>query len=260
MTGRGSNNIRTSVELTSKLTFFMHPASLSIYQEQEDLILQSAAKCIEASSLLDFTMAAISSEAGLSMGSIYKHIQSKEDVLVALGYRSHIHFEKLARTVLALPLPITARIVAVQLVDAQHNSPYSFGSQLMALLGNEAILRRASPGWLEKYLTRDIAVERLFQQQLLEAANSGELNIEAANRELLVNEITTAIWSLCVGHTQVTRQRNVRTLVAETLRLETNSTIVRALQRLMNPYPWRTPLTDELLELASRMLTEHGLR
>jgi AcrR family transcriptional regulator len=232
----------------------------SIYQQQEDVILQAAAKCIEASSLLDFTMAAISSEAGLSMGSIYKHIQSKEDVLVALGTRSHIHFEKLARTVLALPLPIAARIVGVQLVDRKHTSPYSFGSQLITLLGNEAILRRASPGWLEKYIARDIAVENLFQQVLLEAAQAGELRIDAHDRERLLGEITTAIWSLCVGHTQVTRQRNARTLADDSLRLEPDSIIVRALQRLLNTYAWRAPVSDALLDQTCKSLAAHGLR
>ena len=66
----------------------MAPAPKHSPQEQEDLILEAAAQCIEETSLLDFTMSAISKKAGLSMGSIYKHIQSKEDVLVALGWRS----------------------------------------------------------------------------------------------------------------------------------------------------------------------------
>ncbi len=233
---------------------------LSIYQEQENLILQAAAKCIEASSLLDFTMAAISGEAGLSMGSIYKHIQSKEDVLVALGYRSHIHFEKLARAVLALPLPIAARIVAVQMVDRKHTSPYGFGPQLITLLGNEAILRRASPNWLEKYLARDVAIEELFREHLLEAANAGELGVDNGKRDALVHEITTAVWSLCVGHTQVTNARSVRTLTDSASRLEPESIVVRALQRLMNTYTWRAPLTDALLDQTCRTLSDHGLR
>jgi AcrR family transcriptional regulator len=237
----------------------MQPA-LSTYQEQENQILQAAAACIEASSLLDFTMAAISQEAGLSMGSIYKHIQSKEDVLVALGHRSHIHFEKLARSVLALPLPIGARIVAVQLVDRKHTSPYRFGPQLITLLGNEAILRRASPNWIEKYLARDAAIEDLFRQQLLEAANTGELVIDKGNQDALVHEITTAVWSLCVGHTQVTNARNARTLADATSRLEPESIVVRALQRLMNTYTWRTPLTDALLKQTCSTLAQQGLR
>jgi AcrR family transcriptional regulator len=232
----------------------------SIYQEQENLILQAAATCIEASSLLDFTMAAISHEAGLSMGSIYKHIQSKEDVLVALGHRSHIHFETLARAVLALPLPIAARIVAVQLVDRKRTSPYSFGPQLITLLGNEAILRRASPNWLEKYLARDAAIEELFRQQLLDAAQSGELRAGKGGRAALVHEITTAVWSLCVGHTQVTNARNARTFADAATRLEPDSIVVQALRRLMNTYDWRAPLTDTLIEQTCHTLAQHGLR
>lgn len=238
----------------------MNSPALSVYQEQQNHILQAAAECIEASSLLDFTMAAISAKAGLSMGSIYKHIQSKDDVLVALGYRSERHFEQLARRVMALPLPYSARVVALQLVESQHFYPYSFGAQLITLLGNEAILRRASPGWLEKYIACDIAVEGIFIQQLRESADRGELNTEGRDKDALLIEINTALWSLCVGHTQVMRQRNVRTLTVDTQRLEIHSPIVRALQRLTNTYPWRTSLTDELLEHTCRVLVEHNLR
>lgn len=237
----------------------MNSTALSIYQEQENHILQTAAECIEQSSLLDFTMAAISNKAGLSMGSIYKHIQRKEDVLVALGYRAQMHFEQLVHRIMELPLPYSARVIALQLVESQHLYPYSFGAQLITLLGNEAILRRASPGWLEKYIARDIAVERLFNQQLRESAESGELLIEG-DKETLLNEINTALWALCVGHTQVMRQRNVRTLAVDTPRLELDSPIVRTLQRLTNTYPWREPLTDELLEHTCRVLVDHNLR
>ncbi|MEY4642194.1 MAG: hypothetical protein RLZZ227_2188 [Pseudomonadota bacterium] len=232
----------------------------SASQQQEAQILQAAATCIEASSLLDFTMGALSREVGLSMGSIYKHIQSKEDVLVALGYYSRIHFEQLARRVLALPLPMAARLVAIQLVDIQHASPYSFGAQLTTLLGNEALLRRASAGWLERYIARDRAVEALFHQALSAAADSGELGIAGAAKAPMIDEITTAIWSLCVGHSQVTRQRNVRTFSEDLVRLNPDSIIVRTLQRLLNTYPWRHPVSAELIDETCRVLAAEGLR
>src|SRR5688572_23596273 len=198
-------------------------------QAQEDLILQAAVKCIEASSLLDFTMSAISAEAGLSMGSIYKHIQSKEDVLVALGYRAQLHFEQVARRVMALPLPIVARIVALQLVDVQHTYPYSFGSQLITLLGNEAILRRASPRWLEKYLAHDVNLELFFERLMLDAAERGELIVAPDARRAMVNEINTATWALCVGHVQVMLHRGARTLGPDEPQLADDSSVVRGL-------------------------------
>lgn len=237
------------------------PAPLqSSSQVQENLILQAAVKCIEASSLLDFTMSAISAEAGLSMGSIYKHIQSKEDVLVALGYRAQLHFEQVARKVMALPLPIVARIVALQLVDVQHTYPYSFGSQLITLLGNEAILRRASQRWLEKYLAHDVGLEQFFERLMLDAAEQGELLVAPEARQAMVNEINTTTWALCTGHVQVMRHRSARVLGPDELHPVYDSTVVRGLQRLLNAYPWQTPLTDELLDHVCQLLGEAGLR
>jgi AcrR family transcriptional regulator len=235
-------------------------ASHTTYHQQEEAILQAAARCIEGSSLLDFTMSAISKEVGLSMGSIYKHIQSKEDVLLALGHRSRLHFGALARKVVALPLPIAARLVAVQLVDAEHASPFSFGAELTTLLANEAILRRGSRGWLDKYVAADMAVEELFYEQLARAWDEGEIAGPAERKEMLVDAINTATWSLCIGYLQVVRQRGVRALATNTTRLEVDSTIVRALQRLLNTYEWRAPLTDEWIARTGEALEQIGLR
>jgi hypothetical protein len=153
-----------------------------------------------------------------------------------------------------------ARIVAVQLVEPQHSSPYSFGSQLINLLGNEAILRRASTGWVEKYLAHDAAVEDMFRQALVQATDLGELMVDADRKDGLINEIMLAVWSLCVGHTQVFRQRNVRAPVAQQLSLNRHAPVVHALQRLMNTYPWQAPLTNELLDHTCQILADEGLR
>ena len=240
------------------------PAPKFSCQEQENRILQAAAACIEASSLLDFTMSGISKAAGLSMGSIYKHIQSKEDVLVALGYHYQVHFMAVVKQIFALPLPAVARIPAVQLMDHSLVSPFGFAPQLETLLGNEAILKRASAGWLEKFITIDIAVEDLFREEVLRACRDGELQVDQAQQEAIAHELVTSMWSICVGHTQVQMQRNARHLLDQEVqpsgRLESDSVIVRSMTRMMNTYPWTTPLTETLLASTCRLLEQHGLR
>lgn len=237
----------------------MSPAPKFAYQEQVSLILDAAASCIEETSLLDFTMSAISKKAGISMGSIYKHMQSKEDVLVALGCESLHYFEGVTRKVLSLPLPVSARTLAIQLVDDKHSSPYTFGPELNTLLGNEAILRRASPGWLEKYIGISILIESLFREHVFTACDSGELICDST-KEGLADELVTCIWSICVGHTQVQMQRNIRNRNNRTECLQSDSTIVHGLQRLLNTYTWKTPLSDELIGETCRLLKERGLR
>lgn len=242
----------------------MSPAPKFSPQEQEALILEAAAKCIEATSLLDFTMSAISKEAGLSMGSIYKHIQSKEDVLVALGYQSQVHFKRLVQQVFELELPSVVRIIAVQFVDQNRVSPFSFGPQLETLLGNQVLLKRASPRWVEKFLQTDMSVEKLFLQQVSDACDRGELVVSPEKKTEVVHEIITSLWSICVGHTQVAMQRSAYNIIepveAEPIRRDSDSAIVRVLTRLMNTYDWQTPLSEELIVRACESLHEIGLR
>jgi hypothetical protein len=194
------------------------------------------------------------------MGSIYKHIQSKEDVLLALGYYSRVHFQTMAGKVMAMPLPIAARLVGVQLVDAEHASPWSFGAELTSLLANEAILRRASPGWLDKYIAADIALDEFFNAQIQKACDDGELHLDGEAGNTQVDELNRATWALCVGHMQVVRQRSVRVLTSGATRLESDSTVIRALQRLLNTYPLATPLTNELIAETCAALEAVGLR
>lgn len=242
----------------------MAPAPKFSAEEQEHLVLSSAAKCIEASSMLDFTMAAISKEAGLSMGTIYKHIQSKEDVLVALGYQSQLHFKAMVLQVFQLPLPVVAKIVGVQLVDTQRVSPYSFWPQLDTLLANPVILQRASRTWVEKFIQLDTEVESVFQHQIQHACETGELKLPKADWEPTVNEILTSVWSICVGHTQVTMQRGARQILEGELTIPTcrapDSTIIHSVQRLMNTYPWKPKLTESLIAKTCTLLEESGLR
>lgn len=242
----------------------MSPAPKHTLQEQEDLILEAAARCIEASSLLDFTMSAISKEAGLSMGSIYKHMQSKEDVLVALGWRSLKQMRESFETVLSLNMPAATRLLSVQLFCHEKVSLYSFGPHLEMLLGNEAILQRASQGWLEKMIKADISIEQMFQQKIIDAIEDGEFKVEIDDTAALAEEIVTGLWSIGVGHTQVMLHRSARNIIGRgvemTEKLETNGAIIRSTTRLINSYPWKQPVTEESIEHACQLMQAAGLR
>ncbi len=232
--------------------------------EQEALIFEAAIKCIENSSLLDFTMSSISKECGLSMGSIYKHIQSKEDVLVALATKM---FEKLFvtfQTVLALPLSGTERLLASQLIDFEKAGLNSFDSLLETLVSNEAVLQRASKGWLEKMIKADEALEKQFYQAINQECESQELMVNEQQKEEVIEEIQVSQWALNVGFNQVAMQRHARHLVGSGVPLPfplgPEDPIVKSSTRLLNSYPWKNPATTEGLHRACKLLEQHGLR
>lgn len=228
------------------------------------MILAAAAKCIASSSLLDFTMSAISKEAGLSMGSIYKHIQSKEDVLVALATKMYENTLCRFQQILSLPVPHAVRFIGLQMIDADKACLYCFDDYLEMLVANEAILQRASDRWVEKMIEVDIAIEKQCSAAFSSAIEAGELKVSDDKRKKMVEEIVVGCWSLHVGFIQVARQRHVRQLADKGAKmpfpLQVSDSIVQAQKNLLNTYPWAQPITDADIHHVCELMVEKGLR
>jgi len=69
----------------------MPPAPKHSPQEQEDMILCAAAKCVQQTSLLDFTMSAIAKEAGVSNGTLFNNFATKQALFDAVYLFSKFH-------------------------------------------------------------------------------------------------------------------------------------------------------------------------
>lgn len=242
----------------------MCPAPKYSPQEQQARILAAAAQCIEASSLLDFTMASIAKGAGLSMGSVYKHIQSKEDVLVALATKMNENLQQVLTAVLELPLPMSVRLLSFALITPEKYRLYPFDEHLEMLIGNEAILKRASKGWVEKVVNIDQSCEHYFIETVGRAVEEGELVVAAEEQSDILEEILVSVWAMNVGYNQVVFQRHARSLVGEPTTLPfplaPDDHFVNAVRRLLNTYPWREPINDEGIEKACLLLEQKGLR
>lgn len=140
----------------------MAPAPKFSPREQEEIILNAAIKCVEQTSLLDFTMSAIAKEAELSMGSIYKLVQCKEDIIFALAHRVYSHYSNIFEQVLALDLTTPEKIMAITLLNPKKIEPYSFSSHLESFAANELVINKASPLWTERMLAANERCEQVF--------------------------------------------------------------------------------------------------
>jgi len=241
----------------------MAPAPKFSPKEQEEIILDAAIKCIEESSLLDFTMSSVAKEAGLSMGSIYKLVQCKEDIIFALAHRVYCHSSIIFRQVLALDLTTPERIMAIMLLNPQKTELYSFSSHLESFAANELVINKASPMWTERMLASNEDCEQVFFNCTNAAALSGELTL-SEDVELSIEEINMSFWALTVGYHHVERVIQIREISDGTDSLkepiETTSHIVKSFIRLLNSYQWQTPINQQGVEKAARKLVECGLR
>ena len=118
----------------------MAPASRYSAEQQEQLIINAGIKAIQSSSLLGFKMSDIAKYAGISMGSVYKHVQSKEDVLLALATAHFRNMHENFTAIYQLPLTTPERYIALNLVDKGKPDLFPFASHLEMLITNDAIL------------------------------------------------------------------------------------------------------------------------
>lgn len=225
----------------------MAPAAKYSLQEQENMILNAAEKCIEESSLLDFSMARLAKTAGLSMGSVYKHVQSKEDVWIALASNMYRHQLELFRKVLEMPFTTPEKIAAISLLDHNKIQLFDFDAQLDNLVSNPALLQRGSCYWLERMFKYSKLITGIFNQCFMDAVQSGEFQ----SGEDYVEEINIATWSLIAGYFRQVQEHlswdsedktvlnNIKPSVS------VDSVHIRSLQRLLNAYEWVTPLSKE---------------
>jgi len=240
----------------------MAPAPRFSCEQQEKMILNAAVTAIEESTLLDFSMSAIAKLAGLSMGSVYKFVQCKEDVLVALATKMYQERQQVFKQVLSLPLTTPERIIANSLLDFSKVQMYSFDDQLESIVNTRAMMKRCSRRWIDQMIACGKVCEELFQGFLQAAADSGELNAGSND----IEEISLGTWSLAVGYFQTVRLhqcwQNDACLEtdAKLSALPADNVHIRSMQRLINTYDWQQKVRDDDMLKVCQCLAEQGLR
>ena len=256
----------------------MAPAPRFSAEEQERLIISSAIEAINKSSLFDFSMSAIAKLAGLSMGSVYKFVQCKEDVLIALATRMYQQRQGVFKKVLNLPLTTPERIIATSLLNFSKVQMYGFDNQLESLVNCDAMKKRCSARWLAQMTTCDEKCQFMFRNFLQKAADSGELT----SGERDIEEINLGAWSLAVGYFQTVHLHhykqdnqagNIATdsktntgdniannLEENSFMLAPNALHIKTMQRLVNSYDWQKKVSSDDINKVCQKLTDAALR
>lgn len=240
----------------------MAPAPKFSAEQQEEIILSSAAQAIEETSLLDFSMSAVAKLSGLSMGSVYKFVQCKEDVLIALATKMFQEKQRVFKQVLALPLTTPERLIAISLLDFAKVQTFSFDDQLESIVNTRAIMKRSSRRWLEYMINSSKVCELAFKSFFDSAAQSGELISTDAELE----EISIGSWSMMTGYFQTVRlhlcwnSEQALENIDKLMPLTTNNVHIRNLMRFINTFEWQQKLTAQDIEKVSQYLVSEGMR
>lgn len=241
----------------------MAPAAKYSAQEQEEMILNAAVECIAQTSLLDFTMSSVSKTACLSMGSIYKHVQCKEDIIFALATRVFRYHSSIFSKILEMDITTPEKIVAIALLNPEKIKVYPFDSHLESFASNELVISRVGSLWTDRMIKAHEECEHVFNKCMHNAAFTKELTLNG-NIEEMIEEINLGSWALIIGYQCVARFTQIRNISDGTDSLKESAPVdaanIRSLKRLLNSYQWKTPLTNDGIRKVAELLTEQGLR
>mgnify|MGYP000515666149 CR=1 FL=1 len=242
----------------------MAPAAKHSHDEQETMILNAAAECIWETSILDFTMSAVGKKAGLSMGSIYKHVQCKEDIIFALARRVFVQHSAIFADIMGMEEFTTPeKVMAIALLGPAKIQVYPFDNQLQTFANNEAVIRRASNLWTERMMKACEVCEEIFRKSMHKAAYNRELILNS-DIENTVEHFNLSCWALIEGYQSVRQVIQLREITEGTDSLMEpvglDEPLITGLTRLINSYDWQTPITQEATQKVALRLEELGLR
>lgn len=239
------------------------PAPKYSAEKQQELIFNAAVDCIRESSITDFTMASIAKKARLSMGSVYKFVQSKEDIVIALASEAFDYKSRVYERALKLPLSAPEKILSISLIAPAKLEYFGFDYDLENYATNEAVVRRASELWTNKMMASCFECEELFKRIIADDIANGALQTDD-NMDGMIEQIIFSGWSITVGCEQVRRIKQTKEVIDGTSSLMEPLAIdditITTVTRLMNSYPWRAPINETSLPRICNALKEIGLR
>ena len=241
----------------------MAPASKYSFEEEHERIINASIECINDTSVTRFTMAKVASKASLSMGSVYKHFQCKEDIVMALAARSFSHISSVFARIFNLPISTPEKIIAVCLRSPEKLQCFPFANELESYATNDAVIHKASEPWTQKMIEASSHCEDTFKAQLAAGISADDFS-QNVDVDELVEEITVSGWAMNVGYEQVLRVQQSRQIIEGTASLmaplDATDPLVRSMVRLINSYPWKQKLSQASISNTISLLTELQFR
>jgi len=171
-------------------------------EQRETEIIEKAISLLSARGFLDVRMSDIAGEAGYSMGTIYSHFESKEDLIVACAHLLSLDQQALFNAIALQPITAIEKIITLAqcswLIATQH--PDLIEIDNLSLM--PSVWRRATRQRAQSLNQLHVELAATFLNMVMAAIEhdiQGHDHLDAAQKELLATYLTHGMWGLCVG-------------------------------------------------------------
>lgn len=165
------------------------------FEQREQLFLDTAEALIRTDGMMNLQMAKLADACDYSIGTLYQHFTSKEDLLVALanvGCESHVDLFRRIRYWDATPRD---RMFAIAVGDADYALKNPVHTKLMQYVFTQAVWENASEARRQSMLAHCGPVGELVGAIVREAIDAGDLSAGGLSEM----ELALGPWCLCEG-------------------------------------------------------------
>ncbi|MBI1194663.1 MAG: TetR family transcriptional regulator [Gammaproteobacteria bacterium] len=183
--------------------------------QREQEIIEVAVGMLSETGFLDMRMSDIADATGHSMGTIYSHFESKEDLIVACAHTLCQDELLLFEDVAAQPIPDIEKIITLAqcswLISRHH--PKLIEIDTLSLMAS--VWRRATAYRAEQLSQQHSALATTFRDIVLKTIGHGINGHEERSDEekgCMASYLTHGMWGLCVGLMSTTQSGYASTL------------------------------------------------
>jgi AcrR family transcriptional regulator len=165
------------------------------FRAREQLILKTARGLIQEQGFLDLKMSQLAEAVEYSVGTLYSHFETKEDILVALAVQSIKQRARLFKLVSQAERSSRDRIYGIliaRLVLAE-SDPDTFDIERLA--SSPSIWKHAAEKRYAEMVTMEQRCSRLVSNIIKDAFAAGDLTAD----QLCEADIIFGLWSITVG-------------------------------------------------------------
>lgn len=209
-------------------------------ESREKEIVETAIGLLSDRGFLDVRMSDIANATGYSMGTLYSHFESKEDLLVACAYTLSMDEQALFDDVVAQPLPDIEKIITLAqcswLISMQHPDLIEINN--LSLM--PSVWRRATEYRAELLNRQHVGLANTFLGVVLLTIGNGINGHEERSQEekqCLATLFTHGMWGLCVGLSSTAQSGYASTLCPQD-RGETYAHFTTNYANFLKGYGW----------------------
>ncbi len=224
-------------------------------EQREQEIIEHAIQLFSERGFLGVRMSDIAKQTQYSMGTIYSHFESKEDLLIACAHVLVLDHQLLFTRVRELGIPAIEQIITLAQGVWVVASKFPDLIEIKNLSLMRSVWKRATQQRVSHYdrLHEELSLQiREMAMEAIQESFSGYEAMEGSELEALADTLTHGLWGLSIGMSSITQSGYAESHCEEHSDEELEQFFSTNYSNFLKGYGWHSEAVEEVMLRCSR--------